>query len=177
MAINKVNFILKTSTRQDIRKELVAEFLKELPGSGKGTLTSRYYYTVETMGGYSIELHRPAGLNKGFDFVVHIIGMHFKKNKRYTNPSHIDIINVLLQLSVQSNYGVVKNELHNIFNLRQYNLSNVNGITFVDGDGNNVPIAIMLLAIRWLFIEQDMTYWNWSGRQMLWDGLVAKGLV
>jgi len=39
------------------------------------------------------------------------------------------------------------------------------------------PIAIILLAIKWLFIEQDITYWNWSGRNMLMNSLKDKELV
>ena len=38
-------------------------------------------------------------------------------------------------------------------------------------------ILIILLAIKWLFIEQDITYWNWSGRNMLYNHLIEMGLV
>lgn len=30
---------------------------------------------------------------------------------------------------------------------------------------------LILKSIKWLFIEQDITYWNWSGRDMLYSGL------
>lgn len=51
------------------------------------------------------------------------------------------------------------------------------GFDFTDGDGILRPIAIILLAIKWLFIEQDITYWNWSGRNMLYNQLIEMGLV
>lgn len=33
------------------------------------------------------------------------------------------------------------------------------------------PIETILKVVKWLFIEQDVTYWNWSGRSMLYSGL------
>lgn len=39
------------------------------------------------------------------------------------------------------------------------------------------PIQIILLAVKWLFMEQDCAYWNYSGRKMLMDALANNGLV
>ena len=36
---------------------------------------------------------------------------------------------------------------------------------------NNIQIETILKLIKWLFIEQDITYWNFSGRNMLYKGL------
>jgi hypothetical protein len=49
-----------------------------------------------------------------------------------------------------------------------FTLDSLKGIVFKDYEGTAHPIEIILLAIKWLFIEQDITYWNWSGRDMLW---------
>jgi len=46
-------------------------------------------------------------------------------------------------------------------------ISNVqysNGLTFHDFEGTEHPIEIILLAVKWLFMEQDCAYWNYSGR-------------
>ena len=34
-----------------------------------------------------------------------------------------------------------------------------------------LPVDYVLKTVKWLFIEQDSRYWNYSGRNMLW-GLV-----
>ena len=33
---------------------------------------------------------------------------------------------------------------------------------------NGLPVDHILKAIKWLFIEQDIRYWNYSGRNMTW---------
>lgn len=35
----------------------------------------------------------------------------------------------------------------------------------------------LVLTIKWLFIEQDVTYWNWSGRHMLYQALKNNDLI
>ena len=34
-----------------------------------------------------------------------------------------------------------------------------------------IKIETILKTIKWLFIEQDITYWSFSGRAMLFNGL------
>lgn len=179
MAMTEKDFTLTKNTREGIRKELIDEFLQEAPGTGIGDDCSKYRYTVETFNDYSIEIRRPASLNKGFDFKVHIVGVFFKKIRRHSDPSHKDIKNALNEVKSKNtaNYNKVKTELANIYSLKQYDLRNVAGITFLDGDKKEQPIELILLSIKWLFIEQDMTYWNWSGRNMLWSKLKEDNLV
>ena len=38
---------------------------------------------------------------------------------------------------------------------------------YIDG----VEYETLLKVIKWLFIEQDITYWNFTGRKMFYDGL------
>ena len=64
-----------------------------------------------------------------------------------------------------------------IFALKDFNIEIARGIVFCDADGNEHPLAILLLAIRWLFIEQDITYWNTSERAMLMNHLMGEGLA
>ncbi|HEX4378605.1 MAG TPA: hypothetical protein VH022_01105, partial [Candidatus Acidoferrum sp.] len=30
---------------------------------------------------------------------------------------------------------------------------------------------LLLKVLKWLFVEQDITYWNYDGRMMLWRGI------
>lgn len=171
---------LLANTRIEARKEVVKLFLEEQCGTGKGVLTSKYEYTVEKYQVYAILLKRPAFLNKGFDFTVHIKGLFFKTKRRHANPSHSDIIHVLQQVKSsisEEKYNLVKTAIRNIYILKEFDKMSVEDISFIDGDKQNRPIIILLLAIKWLFIEQDVTYWNWSGREMLMNDLKNNDLI
>lgn len=48
---------------------------------------------------------------------------------------------------------------------------------FDDYAGNKHPIEIILLAVKWLFMEQDCAYWNYSGRAMFYSVLQENGLI
>ena len=173
MALTKTTYTLRGRNRADVRKEVIELFLLEEPGTGKGDDCSKYWYTVESIKGYSILLKRPVPLNKGFDFTVNIEGLFFKKNRRYNHPSHNDIVSALIHLrdTNPSGYAHVKTALTQIYHCQLYDRESVNGLFFFDYENRQHPVEIILLAIKWLFIEQDMTYWNWSGRNMLWNGI------
>lgn len=179
MALHNIEYNLKSNNRTDIRKEVAQLFILEEPGTGKDEKCSKYHYTVEHYGEYSIVLKRPTGLNKGFDFTVNINGMYFKKNKRHSNPSHNDIFEAIeyVKNNYAKEYDRVVSQIINIFQVNDYCFKGLENVVFPDGDGVLRPVAIILLAIKWLFIEQDITYWNWSGRNMLYNHLIEMGLV
>lgn len=174
-----VNFILPNGSRKIQREALITKFLEEVPGSGNGNLTSRYTYIVDTYEDYYIYLRRPTQLNKGFDFVVNIHGIHFFKNRSYSNPSHNDIINILSQCkdSNINEYEKVKTTIDELYNCRGLSVLNTINLTFTDYLGQTHPIQPILLAIKWLFLEQDCAYWNYSGRTMLHNALKEQSLI
>ena len=177
--LQEIVFSLIANTREDARKKVVRKFLDENPGTGKGSDCSRYEYTVEYYECYKIVLKRPGTFKKGFDFTVNIRGMYFKKHKRYENPSFDDIINVLecLKRDIPNKYHFIATEINNIFKLKGYNFSKIKNIEFNDYQNNPHPIGIILLAIKWLFISEDISYWNWSGRNMFMQSLQDKNLI
>lgn len=180
MSLETIQYTLLSTSREDVRRELLMLFSNELPGSGAGELSSRYRYCVDIYEKFKIILDRPAPLNKGLDFIVRIEGLFFKKNRRYNNPGHSDIISALSYAKSQlteNNYGIIKEELNHLFVENQCSVDKIRNFYFLDYEGNEHPIAIILLAAKWLFIEQDMTYWNWSGRYMLWNALKEARLV
>lgn len=181
MPLTKQIHELLAGSRVEARREIVELFLNEQCGTGKGELSSKYEYKVEQYNDlYSILLKRPAALNKGFDFVVHIDGMYFKSSRRHTNPSHNDIIQTLQQVKSsisEEQYENIKISIRNLYNLQEFDVSSISNIYFTDYDNQLRPIVIIILAIKWLFIEQDVTYWNWSGRAMLMNGLEKNALV
>ena len=68
-----------------------------------------------------------------------------KRKRRQQNPSHNDIIH---------NLSKIKADIGDIFGLKDFDIEIVRGIVFCDADGNDHPLAILLLSICWLFIEQ-----------------------
>lgn len=73
--------------------------------------------------------------------------------------------------------GQIKPILLDIFNCQNVNFSSTSLGHFTDCSGAQRPTEIIILCVKWLFIEQDMTYWNWSDRQMLFDGLEREKLI
>jgi hypothetical protein len=180
MSYERLRYKLRSKDRALVRREIINLFLDEEPGNGCGADSSRYHYIVKEFDDYNIELHRPAGLNKGFDFTVHITGMYFKKRIRYTNPSHGDIILALHDVKNHCNkseYQLISEQIQNIFYDNDFDVHYIRNMEFCDYEGEPRPIVIILLAIKWLFIEQDITYWNWSGRNMLMEKLDEEGLI
>lgn len=172
---------LLAGSRIEARREIVELFLNEECGSGTGDLSSKYEYTVEHYDDfYRILLKRPAVLNKGFDFVVHIDGLYFKSSRKHSNPSHDDIIQTLQKIKnsvSEEKYEKIKISIRNVFNLQEFELLSISDIYFTDCDNQQRPMVIIILAIKWLFIEQDVTYWNWSGRAMLMNKFEENNLV
>ncbi|MCD7837165.1 MAG: hypothetical protein LUG83_11115 [Lachnospiraceae bacterium] len=173
-----INYSLPLGDRISMRENLIKTFLRENPGTGIGNNASRYHYNVEHFFDYGIFLKRPTQLNKGFDFTVNIDGLFFKKNRRYSNPSHQDIIDALTdcRINFPDIYPDISHELQQIYYCQNIILVQ-SGATFSDYEGNDHPIEIILLAVKWLFMEQDCAYWNYSGRAMFYEVLQENGLI
>ena len=159
-------------TRNEVRSRVIYTFLNEVAGTGKGKNASRYNYNVATLlNGGNIILTRPANLKNGFDFLIRVSNINFNPNGRYRDyPKHNDII-FDLNLKQQSNlllYNRLKNYIINIFNCT-IEVENIdfNSIYFNIG----YDCDMLLHTIKWFFIEQDIRYWNYSGRHMLMNGI------
>jgi hypothetical protein len=182
MPLVRKNYALRSATRSDIRGEIINLFLTENPGTGTGSNCSKYEYQVESFLSYPIVINRPAVLNKGFDFTVSIPTANylFKKSRRYHTPSHNDIIVALsyCKTNYPTQYQSVRKSLTDVYYCTNVSFAAGSSLGFFK-DFNNAlhPIEVIILAAKWLFIEQDITYWNWSGREMLWSHLVSNSLV
>ena len=163
-------------TRKEIRNQVILKFLDEEPGTGRGEKCSKYIYDVESLkNGNKVYLKRPASLNKGVDFTVHIEDIKFRDRGIVDMPSHDNIIEDLkIKLKEDPNeYERVRNVINKLYNCKAITEGEYNKINFKQGH----PIDAILKAIKWLFIEQDVTYWNWSGRSMLYNVLKDNNLV
>lgn len=164
--------LVQDGERNTIRMRLVHLFAKEKPGKGKKDLASRYIYFVETLqNGSMIYLQRPANLHNGFDFLICIEKYNFaatgKRKRNY--PKHEDIINDL-KIKKSENpemyrelYAILK-QVHSCHEISDESYAS---IQFHQG----FPVDMIIKIIKWLFIEQDIRYWNYSGRDMLWSGV------
>ena len=164
-------YFSNASTRNEVRMRVVNQFSEEVPGKGKGDDASRYKYFVETIDdGRRVYLRRPANLHNGFDFVVHVEDTNFNiDGRKRTNPKHDDIIKDLEnkysedELKYKQLYELMK-KVYLCEDMDEYSYESV---YFSDG----YSVDMILKVLKWLFIEQDIRYWNYSGRDMLWQSI------
>lgn len=164
--------VSNVGTRSTVRNNVITHFLNELPGTGKGNNTSKYIYFVETLNnGNRIYLTRPQQ-HGGFDFKVHVENTIFIYPVRTKNaPRHLDIINDLTNKKTNNlnNYNLLFTLIEDIFNCRHLNQNSNTNLGFTNG---GLEIDLLLGVLKWLFIEQDCAYWNYSGRFMLMNALL-----
>ncbi|RHJ78126.1 hypothetical protein [Parabacteroides sp. AM08-6] len=162
-------------SREEYREQLISLFLKENHGSSSEV--TYYYYYVDTLrDGNQIYLKRPTQLNKGVDFEVRVSGINFRYGKHGNTistgnrPSHNDIFDDLL---LKKDEDIHKFEtlimlITRIYHCEDVTLSEYESCQFQKG----LPTDLILKVLKWLFIEQDITYWNRSGREMLFNNII-----
>lgn len=166
---------INASSREEYHRQLIMLFLEEEHGTSEEW--NYYDYYVETgENGKKIYLHRPAYKNKGMDFEVRVEDYQFRYGK-YGNvissgnrPSHSEIWNDVHEKVVENpgDGQKLKELITNIYNCEEPNEALMDSCHFTTG----LPLDLLLYTIKWLFIEQDMTYWNQSGREMNYNGLM-----
>lgn len=173
MAVHKIShFFSNEGSRNEVRMRVVDTLSTEEPGTGRGDNASKYIYYVETLkSGDRIYLQRPANLHNGFDFLVCVENTNYAPagERRRNFPKHDDL-GADLQRKKEENpemYARLYALLRDVFECHDVTDAQMDSITFNTG----LPVDHILKAIKWLFIEQDIRYWNYSGRSMTW-GLV-----
>ena len=150
---------------------IIREFAKETPGTGKNKLSSRYTYYVETLlEGNRIYLKRPAWIHSGFDFLVCVENHTFNKGTITRHaPSQNDILNDLEYKKAEAPipYEQLVKLLENIYNCHEIDYIPLQLPKFNTGYSADLIIKV----VKWLFIEQDIRYWNYSGRAMFWKAI------
>lgn len=159
-----------TGNREQLRDKLIRVFLDEKPGSGTGELRSLYVYEVEIFpDGNKVFLYRPSKFNNGFSFEVHISGININKyNKTLLTINRVieDLENK--KIDNPKIYSQMLPIIDKIYKCEDLPNININEILFSTG----LNTANLLAAIKWLFIEQDIVYWNYSGRALLFDRIM-----
>ena len=158
------------NNRAELRKRIVELFLQENPGTGTRELMQKYRYNIKKFSlNRILYLDRPAYLNKGMDFLVRVENYNFRETGRGIKnaPRQKELVSDLERKKAQFPvlFKALKFEIDKIFNCAPYEVPQCHN--------NNVgiPVDILLESIRWLFVEQDVTYWHASGRNMLMDAI------
>jgi hypothetical protein len=177
MAVERteLDWILEQNSRAEYRVAVLLKWAEERPGHGRGDDSQRYRYNVETFAdGGVIYLHRPARLNKGCDFIV-LCEPQIPRDDgfKYKNPRHQDLIQEAK--SIANELGDKK--LHFVQGIEDVALCRkmdaiLQSINLLEIDAELlIRIERCLKVAKWLFIEQDITDWNTSGRKMLVDAI------
>lgn len=163
-------FFSNEGIRNDVRMRVVEAFAEEFPGKGKGDAASKYIYYVETLkDGNRVYLQRPAFLYNGFDFLVCVENTNYSApgERSRNNPKHKDIQDDLIKKKAE-NPELYKNLymlLQKVYECHDVKEEEYADISFSSG----LPVEHILKVMKWLFIEQDIRYWNYSGRNMTWS--------
>ena len=159
-------------TPNEVRMRVVEKFSEEKKGSGKKDLASRYTYYVETLSdGNRIYLRRPAYLHNGFDFLVCVENVNFSTSHKKRNaPTHEDILTDLKTKKTNEPdlYKEIYTLIEKIYNCQEVADAQLLSLNFTSG---RFSAEMIVKVLKWLFIEQDIRYWNYSGRDMLFSNI------
>lgn len=173
MAENQISINFSNQgTQNEVRMRVINQFATEEAGTGREDLASRYTYYVETFeNGNRVYLRRPANLYNGFDFLVCVEGYNFAgQGQRKRNfPKHEDIIaDLKIKLEKEKDkYIKLLVLIEQVHDCKDVSEEKMRSLNFENG----FSTEMILKTIKWLFIEQDIRYWNYSGRNMLWNAL------
>ena len=154
-------------TKTDIRVFLLSQWSKETP-------QTKYRYFVEILPSNSrLYIERPGRLNKGCDFVIYIENEESLsyKNGNDSPPTHDFLLTDLREKKeILSNkqWESVISAIQKIYNVDTiYNA--LQCVKQLPNNRNGLPMETVFKLVRWFFIEQDLTYWAKSGREMLFN--------
>lgn len=162
----QIEFSLQEKSRKELRDKTVNKFLSEDGGywkDGKKHVTRYKYFVEKLKDSRRVFLLRPTFLNKGIDFQVWVEKMNGIEDKR---PSHKDVFNDLTLKKSENpkDFKILMQLIDKVWNCEEPDLCIKEiKITFKQG----FSIELLLKILKWLFIEQDITYWNYDGRTML----------
>lgn len=162
-------FFSNEGTRNEVRMRVVDALATEKPGIGKGDDSSKYIYYVEQLNdGNRVYLQRPANLHNGFDFLVCVENTNYAApgERKRNYPKHDDFKSDLLDKRKENPqmYSKLFKLLRAVYECHDVSEEEIAAVSFKKG----YSAEHLVKVIKWLFIEQDIRYWNYSGRNMTW---------
>jgi hypothetical protein len=153
------------SQRRGIRRQLLEEAADEQPGAHDRTAV--HSYAKETLSqGTGLVLVRPARKNRGLDFTIEVLRLPGKPARWY--PS-LNALFADIEAKLDERPDLARPLFEAIDGVwRCRDVDEVVRVALDRGLGNyspgSLPIDVLLKAWKWMFIEQDFTYWLYSGR-------------
>ncbi len=169
--LNIVNVQMRLTDRVKIRDAMLEHWMREKPGTTQ--VRNIYRYNVETLAdGSGIYLLRPARLNKGCDFVIYCENFLKFKNGNPKPPQQRTLTEELEKLaSLSANHKTeILAALRRVWDCEDVEVV----VTDLKLFRGSIAAERSLKLAKWLFIEQDVTYWTESGRQMIRDWIEAQ---
>ena len=154
-------------SREETRKKVLEAWIKEDAGAGQ------YRYDVEICrDGSRIYLLRPGRLNKGCDFVIVSENYLKFKNGNDKPPQHKDVFELLNSFCSGNRLiaDAMKQVIRKVYNCAKPDeaLAEFPALQNL----SNCVAERSIKLIKWMWIEQDVTYWTGQGRAMLCKHLV-----
>ena len=151
--------------RAEAREFLLMRWAKEQAGR-------KYRYFAEKFAdGGRLYLERPGQLNKGCDFVIFLENSFLHKNGNDRPPSHKDLFADLdgkRKSLPPDEWATLMDAIK-----AEHALSPIPGIGGQITTGSGLDIIRLTALCRWFFLEQDLTYWNLTGRHMLLKAITS----
>lgn len=169
-----VDWHLVATDRAAARRAVAEKWLTEDP-------YTKYRYNVERCAdGNLVYLLRPTWLNKGFDFMVNVEGFRSRtrtpKGPSKEMPSHQDVIHDLSQKVVAKpeHARLWFAAVCAIYDCEEPGAIIARYTEIGSEHWSGLAPDELLYIVKWLFIEQDVTYWARTGRDMLMAAMEKK---
>lgn len=168
-----VEWTLDAPDRSAARRAVAEKWLEE-------DAYSSYRYNVERCAsGDRVYLLRPTWLNKGFDFQVNVEGFRsvtrVSKGQTKEMPSHTDVVHDL-EAKVKARPDLIDPIFAAVCGV--YDCAGPTDVLAAHPDlasaEAGLPLDQLLLILKWLFVEQDVTYWLQTGRDMLMGAIESR---
>ena len=178
MAVERttIDWRMDEKSRVEQRVAVLIKWSEE--GSGGIGIKQRYRYNVETFSETGvIYLHRPAFLNKGCDFTVHCTPLIARDDgKKFTNPRHQDLVREILLITheIPNFKEDIMSSINDVYECKNIQIISAEVCAKFHDKNLSVRFECVLKVLKWLFVEQDITDWNTSGRQMLLNEIQGK---
>ena len=155
------------SLRHEIVRKVVNTFISfEYSRKGKGI---SFRYPVERLSKGILYISRP-GRKKNFDFKVVV-----DKSYQFGKGRHVDIALFLRQIRKHNKrrYNVLFKAINKIYNCSENDVDKIlkSKTGFNKTFRSNKDNERILKIIKWLFIMEDIVYWDKEGRAFLYNFL------
>jgi len=155
-------------SREEIVKMVVNIFI-ETEGQHRGH-GIKFRYPVEKLStGEQLFIYRPAGLNKwNFDFKVEVL-KSFNLGRGNHNEIKLDFQNK--KIENPKKYGVLIEVLTALYSCTENDVDQLL-IDYPDLQASfntGAKVDVLLKVVKWMFIMEDIVYWNYKGRALLFD--------